>query len=1062
MSQAIVAAIVGSGWQGHRRCGVAVSSTRENVAETDDKGLGTGETVAVSEIEATLTAPSGLEATVGSLPPPAPQTASPPSPALVEGAKIDRFLVVEKLGEGGMGVVLAAYDPMLDRKVALKLLRPKARSSVSLDEASARMLREAQAMARLSHPNVITVYEVGTVGDQVFIAMEFVPGATLTRWLAQAPRTEREIVAAFAAAGRGLAAAHAAGLIHRDFKPDNAIVGADHRLRVLDFGLARAAVVGDGDGAAAVPDGAVSPTSSASELRTPLTVAGAVMGTPAYMAPEQHRGQEVDARADQFNFCVALYEALYKQRPFPGKTLAELAAAVTTGRPREPPADSTVPGWLRKVIARGLASDPAARYPSMTALVDELERDPRAARRRLAAAAAVAVVFLGGLTAMWVARGGGQPSQACTGGPGKLAEVWSPATRARLDAAFAASGAGHATDAAAHTAGLLDDYGAGWVSMYTEACEATRVRGEQSAGMLDLRMRCLDDRRGKLAALVDLLATAPDRELVAKAVEATRAALPAVDRCGDLEALTAQVPPPDDPEVQAALDAVTPALDRANALQAAGKWAPALAEVDAVVATIRDTQWKPAVARALFTRGDLLRLSGDPGAAVAPLEEAAQLGAEAGDRELVARAWTVLVVVRGLGLGDHADALAMEPYARAAVALAGGGDELVGDLATMIGLVHLQAGALDQALEHLERALASRRRRHGPDHHSVGETLSNLGAVYQAKGELERARQLFLESLTVREQALGAGHPEVGSTLINLGWVEQSLGNGDAALAHLTRAIELVERTAGPDHPNLAVALQNVAAIHGARGDYQRALAPLQRSLAIREQQLGADHVEVADALVGLGAVAQATGDPAYARQLQERALAIYEHKLGAEHPRASYALLNLGMIAHGERKHDEALGHLERALRVLTASLGDDHPLVARTLWTLGELHAEMGQHAKAVDHHGRAIGIYDRVGGSDHPDKAGPLLGLGVARLGLGQARQALPPLRDAVRVAADPRIGALARYHLARAIWATERDAAEARSLAEAARAVLQDHAAMHERELAAIGQFLATLK
>jgi tetratricopeptide (TPR) repeat protein/tRNA A-37 threonylcarbamoyl transferase component Bud32 len=981
-----------------------------------------------------------------------------PSPArssFVPGATIDHFIVLEKLGEGGMGQVLAAYDPVLDRKVALKLLRPQARRRPAADAAQARMLREAQALAKLSHPNVITVYEVGTVGAQVFIAMEFVEGVTLARWLRQERRAERDIVAAFAAAGRGLAAAHAAGLIHRDFKPDNAMVGRDGRLRVLDFGLARAALAGD---EAALAGG----SSPGGELRAPLTVEGAVMGTPAYMAPEQHLGQEVDARTDQFSFCVALYEALHGERPFGGATVKDLVASVTGGKLREPPVGSSVPGRLRKILCRGLAVDREARYPSMSQLIDELEDDPRARRRRLAIGGGVTLV-LGSMAALLLARGAAS-EEVCTAGRGKLAEVWNPDARHRLEAGFAATGAGYAPEASARTAELLESYGERWVAMYTEACEATQVRGEQSAELLDLRMRCLDSRRGKLAALVALLTATPDRDLVNKAVIAVSAGLPDIARCGDAAALSADVPPPEDPAVKAQVEAAAPALDKVNALDAAGKWREALAAVDDVLPAIRESGWKPLIGQALFRRGNAQRLLGDAKAAAASLEEAAQVSAEAGDEQTLARAWLSLIMVRGYGLANVAEGLAIEPYARAAVALAGG-DALRGDLENNLGLVHHRSAEHDKALVHLTRSLELRRSAHGAEHHLVGATLHNLGVVYENKGDLARARQLYLEALELRRKVLGAGHPELGNTLLNLGNVERSLGDTDAALATLGRAIELLERAVGPDHESVAMALQNVAAAHGDRGDYARALAPMQRALAIRERKLGADHPDVALALVGLGAATkEASGDLVEARRLQERALAIFERALGPAHPHLSYALINLIGVALLEKKHEEALGHGGRALRIVSAALGEDHTLAAAVRRYLGDVRSEMGQHARAAEQHRRAIAIYDRALGAAHPEKAAALVGLGVAELGLGRPREALAPLADAKRLSAgrDVALHALATYHLARAVWTAERDATRARVLAAEARALLAGRTGRGPREqLVAIDGFLARL-
>jgi WD40 repeat protein/tRNA A-37 threonylcarbamoyl transferase component Bud32 len=310
---------------------------------------------------------------------------------------IGRFRVLRPIGAGGMSVVYAAYDEKLDRRIALKLLR-----GGESPDSQTRLLREAQAMARVAHPNVVAVHEVGRWGDQVYVAMEFVRGRDLRTWLAEGRRDPAEVVEVFAAAGRGLAAAHAAGLVHRDFKPANVLLGDDGRARVVDFGLVRQS----DDEPAQAPDlGLARAAAAGRELTASLTATGALVGTPAYMSPEQHEGRPADARSDQFSFCVALYEALYAAHPFAGATVVELAEAVLAGRIGPVPEDSRVPGWLRRVVLRGLSVDPAARWPAMDDLIDELGRDPERIRRaRVRAgllAGAVGAVVVG---LLWLAR----------------------------------------------------------------------------------------------------------------------------------------------------------------------------------------------------------------------------------------------------------------------------------------------------------------------------------------------------------------------------------------------------------------------------------------------------------------------------------------------------------------------------------------------------------------------------------------------------------------------------------------------------------------------------------
>ncbi|HEX5060940.1 MAG TPA: protein kinase, partial [Kofleriaceae bacterium] len=318
------------------------------------------------------------------------------------GAKIGRFVVEGQLGAGAMGVVYAAHDRELDRRVALKVLKGTGEDR----EALLRLQREGQAMARVTHPNVITVHEAGIQGRLVFLAQELLDGGSLRQWLEEKmfKRSQREILDKFVAAGRGLAAAHAAGLVHRDFKPDNVLLGKDGRVRVSDFGLARSLA-----GIETVPVKPLDPTGGtvndiAKSPMATMTMTGAVMGTPLYMSPEQHRGEAADERSDQFSFSVALYQALYGDQPFPGKTVVALADAVIAGRMQPPPKNAKVTSHLRRVLLRGMATDPAKRYPSMDALLADLTFDPGRKLRRFGVIAAITMLVAGAVVGGYVLR----------------------------------------------------------------------------------------------------------------------------------------------------------------------------------------------------------------------------------------------------------------------------------------------------------------------------------------------------------------------------------------------------------------------------------------------------------------------------------------------------------------------------------------------------------------------------------------------------------------------------------------------------------------------------------
>ena len=450
-----------------------------------------------------------------------------PLAPLEPGAMAGASRILELIGAGGLGRVYRAYDDRLRREVAVKILRAG-------DDHAAMLLAEAQTMARLAHPNVVAVYDVGTVAGRPYVAMELVEGEDLRAWLERGPHPWREVVALFVAAGRGLAAAHAAGIVHRDFKPDNVFLGKDGRARVGDFGLA--APHGD--------PGAVAAADLEALSSDPIRYSAAVAGTPAYLSPEQHLREPVDARADQFAFSVALHEGLYGVRPFSGRSLTELRQNVLEHAVVVAPSSSGVPGWVRAVVLRGLARDPAARFPSMDAMLRALERDPAARRRRLTVGVGLAATSALALTGL-LRTAAPPPAPTCDGGRARVAASWGPGPRAALERAFLASG--HTDGGAAFTsvATVLDRYATGWAAMYDDACAATAVRHAQSPELLDLRMACLERRLGALDQVTARLAQEPSRELVAAAPKVVRA-LDDVTACGDVLALRAAMPPPAD------------------------------------------------------------------------------------------------------------------------------------------------------------------------------------------------------------------------------------------------------------------------------------------------------------------------------------------------------------------------------------------------------------------------------------------------------------------------------------------------------------------------------------
>ncbi|MCE9576808.1 MAG: serine/threonine-protein kinase [Deltaproteobacteria bacterium] len=788
---------------------------------------------------------------------------------ILSGTKVGRYVVLDLLGRGGMGVVYRAWDPELSRAVALKLVDTPHRIGAVRD----RLLREAQALAQLSHPNVVAIHDVGTTADALFIAMECVEGETAIAWLKAKPRTPREILAVYLAAGEGLAAAHAVGLIHRDFKPANVVIGEDGRARVLDFGLARAIDAPTPSSEARDEPVRESPgAASSSRLDTPLTQAGAIMGTPRYMAPEQHAGEPASPQSDQFAFCVALWEALFGVRAFVADDRAALRMKMETGELNRP-AGAKVSAAIERMMRRGLSPRPGDRFPSVAALLVELRRDPARRRRQalVVGGAAVVAVVLG---AGWL-RGRGAEPEPCAADPTALAGVWDGGRRAATRAAFDASGAASAADAYARVAVALDRYAQAWTGMRLDACRATRVRGEQSEHLLDLRIQCLDRRRDGLRALVDVFARS-DRGVVDKAIEAARSLAP-LDGCADGAALGAAVPPPG--AAQARVAEVQRALAHVGALFAAGRYADGLIEIDAITRDAAQLAYPPLIAEAALRRGGLRDRTGDYAGAEQEFWAAA-IAADTGRvDEIRAEALTQLAWVIGERLGRY-------PDARRIAALA--------------------HGAIDR-LDRPERALAK--------YHRV------IGVFDYQEGKYADALRSSQQAAELAQRAYGPDDPYVASCVMDVGLALFYLGEYARARTEVTRALALWRAVYGPDHEDVAAALNNLGEIYRAEHRLPEASDSYRAAAAIWERR---GSVDLATALENIGDIEREQGALGPADADLRQALAVTERALGREHPRVAEVLVRHGRVLVEQRAFEPAVAELTRALQILDAQPGD------------------------------------------------------------------------------------------------------------------------------------------
>ncbi|MCY1069925.1 serine/threonine-protein kinase [Nannocystis sp. RBIL2] len=912
------------------------------------------------------------------------------APPLLRGDCLGRYVVLDCIGMGSMGTVYSAFDPELDRRVALKLLRVRPEADAGWRAIQPRLLREARALAQLSHPNVVTIYDVGALAQRVFIATELVDGCTLRQWLAQRPRGWREIVDVFLAAGEGLAAAHAAGIVHRDFKPDNVLVGADDRVRVADFGMAR---VFSAENSPAV----------AADDPDALAVTGALLGTPAYMAPEQLDGRPADARSDQFSFCVALYEAVCGVRPFPGRTLTELSDHVRRGDLRPAPPDRVLPAWLAAILARGLAVQPAARHPDMRALLAALRATPRRrARRRLLAAGLLALVATAAGGYVVAQQSAPEPwSQVCSGAQDKLRGVWDAPTRQTAQAAFAASRAPYAAAAWASVGPRLDGHTAAWAAAYTENCLATRARGEQSEAVMDLRVACLDRRLDELSALTGVLVAA-DAEVVL-AAPAMAHALGGLQTCGDIEALQARGrPDPGRPEA-AALQAE---IARARALRRAGKLSQARSQAEAALARARELElgWPAAEAGVEVGRAQA-ELAEDLAAAEQTLADAVWAAEAGGDVEAAADGWIELVHVRRA----RAEYAAAEEAARRADAAVHrlADDARAAQLAVRVGQLHSARGQYDPALASYRAALAGFEAL-GPAYEAdAARAHSDIGVGLQRQGRHDEALASFHRAAEALERVFGPDHPDVAVVRNNIGATLSRLGRRSEAVALFRQVLATRERTFGRGHPRTLTALQNIATVQGELGEHGEARDLLRQVLAIQERTLGPEHPDIGLTLNNLAITLRALDARDQARALLERGVRIQERGLGSEHPTLALTLIALG----GEQMHagdlDTALASYTRALAIRTKHFGPEHELVGRAQKRLGDCQQRLGRTDDAIASFERALAVLTRGA-----DPFGPL----EAQLSLGRtlwtrpaerprAAQMMVDTREQLRTMKDP---------------------------------------------------------
>ena len=891
------------------------------------------------------------------LPPERPAEVSSP---LIRGDAVGRYLVLKTLGEGGMGVVYQAYDPELDRRVALKLLR----QDVVFDESDpsmgrARLLREAQAMARLQHPNVVSVFDAGTFDKKVFLAMELVEGSTAKIWMRSKRQPWREVLRVFSEAGRGLIAAHSAGMIHRDFKPDNVLLPKEGQARVTDFGLARAVDSQEPELRRALALDADDAPSEGGDLATPLTRTGTIMGTPAYMAPEQVVAAPVDARTDQFSFCVSVYEALYGERPF--KTKAD---------PRKPPKlrdippNSDVPAWIRKILLRGLEFDPEKRWPDMASLLAALADDPAVRRKRALRSGALgfSIAVLVGTIAWLVTH---RPPDICADPASQLAGVWDANAHAAAKVAFAQAGGAGADTAWAFAEKAMDHTAAQWVAAYGQACRDARETHKDTESSLNLRLDCLARQRTDLAAVVSLFEHATSEVVGAASGAAT--SLPQAAACQNARALAVVEPP--DPDQLPKVKELQVRLASAKALTSAGQAAAALAALTPLAADAKALNYEPLEAEVLVSLGDAQSETTQFGPSLATFDRALDLAMVARTDELASRAAARRVAVASLAGKSSADVDSL--IAQAKLLVARGGTESLAALELERGLSIAadRSGRTDEAITHDQRAAELTAKIYGEETPQTVRALNNYGAGLDGVGRYDEGMVTYRKAIAISEHmfgpeddnirivwlniaedaadldrpadsqaaldhvlALSAKHGDNLYTALTLASAARALagaGKAGEAQKRLDQAINVAEKGGFNKLPDMGDILRFACEVHRLLGKPDAAVKDYEQLLPIEGHELEPDSASWVAYLQAGGAAYLAAGQPAKSREILEQGLELARKRPVYPRwvPQMQFDLAQALIQSGGDPKRAASLAQLSRDA---LAKLPDEKPLLA------------------------------------------------------------------------------------------------------------------------------------
>jgi tetratricopeptide (TPR) repeat protein len=860
----------------------------------------------------------------------------------------NNYRIEREHARGGIGRVFAAEDLRLHRPVAVKELLSDGAGAAD------RFLREAELTARLQHPSIVPVYEAGYWPDgRPFYAMKFISGRPLGQLIAEGETLAQRLalLPQVIAVAEAMAYAHSKRIIHRDLKPANIVIGEFGETMVVDWGLGKDLSRATLETTAELPNGSPTPQQ---------TVEGALLGTPAFMSPEQAAGEAVDERTDVYALGAILYTLLAGRPPFVTGQLSQLLTDVITQR--LDPVENVQPGVppeLAAIVKKAMAVDRTRRYVDAGKLVRDLTRFQAGqlvgahhystwtltrrwlARHRTRIGWGIVVPVLVGALVLAYRATRHDRRLVCRGAEAKLAGIWDEGRKRAAHDAFLATGLPYAEAAFRSVERALDAQANAWVSMHTEACEATRVRRDQSEESLDLRMQCLGERLHEIRAQADLFASA-DQKVVERTPQITSALSP-LEGCADLAALRSMVPLPANPTLRARVEEVRRRVAQSAALGMAGKYKEELALAAPAVEASRALGYRPLESQALAMLGFAQSELGDVGTAEKSLEDA-ELAARAGrDTVSEVNAWGYLIG-NAQQQAHYERALEYGRHGFAAFEALGHADERpLARLLYALARIYADQGKYAEALDYSRRELAIRQHADGPEstlaalsHEAVARVLGNVGRYVEAESEVRRA-------LAIQEKLLGPDHPAFASSLFNLAYALFGQGRYDEALAYYRRNVAIWEASFGRDHPRLAIPLANIGDILRIQGKYDAALQYDRRALAITEKARGPEHPDVALALNNIGDVLRLQGNPNDAIVHYERALTIWEKAFGPQHGNVAVALTGIGRAELDRHQPARALRSLERALAIRAVVGGDPSWLpetrfaVARALWSSG-----------------------------------------------------------------------------------------------------------------------------